>query len=191
VDQIRYITARRSGKSKYIESEFQKHPLRDTGVWGKHNDGKDRWIAVGPDDRRKNYVQIGDWSSHWPGRYHGGFPSWGSKDNGYKNYPWHSQVVVIHPCNHKVDADDRWYNYQEWNTTCSYYRSKYCAGGKPKPQFIHLFGEYYNFPEHHCYDCGRNIMSTHLNANPSTHINKCVHDPAQGRSKFIMDHCAA
>jgi hypothetical protein len=34
-------------------------------------------------------------------------------------------------------------------------------------------------------------MSTHLNAGPSTHVHKCTHDPIQGRSKFIIDHCAA
>ena len=60
ISQIQYITARRVGKASYVESDFKKMPLIDTGAWGIQNDKKDLWIAVGPDERLKDYVQIGD-----------------------------------------------------------------------------------------------------------------------------------
>jgi hypothetical protein len=87
--QIRYITARRMGLTSYVESQFQANPLRDTGVWGKQNDRLDRWIATGPDIGSKRYIQIGDHSSHWPGRDHTWFPSWGN-DGNYNHLPYHS-----------------------------------------------------------------------------------------------------
>ena len=52
-EQLRYITARRSGKTSYVESQFTAEPLRDTGAWGLQNDKKDLWAAIGADVRLK------------------------------------------------------------------------------------------------------------------------------------------
>ena len=175
-----------------MESEFKVMPLRDEGVWGKQNDKLDRWIATGPDERLRNWIQIGDQSSHWPGKDHmleHGYRTW--MDSGDPTTTYHSQVVVIHPCDQKVDSDDKWYNYQEEDTTCAHYRARYCADGKPKPEFIHLFGEHYNYPEHNCYDCGRNLMDGHLSTTPSKEPSKCTHEIIQSRSKFVVDVCSA
>ena len=50
-----------------------------------------------------NYVQIGDHPSHWPGKHHGSFPSWGNTNGGYESSPYHSLVVVINPCGTNTD----------------------------------------------------------------------------------------
>ena len=72
------------------------------------------WVAVGPDDVNKRYVQIGDWFSNWPGEIHSPNPSWSL--NGSVVDEWHSNVVVIRECGGSnslgsADTDDKWYNY--------------------------------------------------------------------------------
>ena len=98
---------------------------------------------------------------------------------------------MIHPCDQKVDSDDRWENYQEMNATCAHYRERYCANGKPKPDFIHMFGENYNYPEHNCYDCGKNLITSVSSIAPSSEPNKCTHDVANSLSKYVVDTCSA
>ena len=54
-----------------------------------------------------------------------------------------------------------------------------------------MFGEHYNYPEHNCYDCGKNLMEGHLKTSPSVEPNKCTHDIAHIKSKYVIDACSA